>query len=71
MKMIYVASPESVPFTLNSGSAAILVHLGRLFIKHKNTIDYRLCKLTLKAPNKNCSRRHFNFLLLSFALNNA
>ena len=22
--------------------------------------------LTLKAPNKNCSRRHFNFLLLSF-----
>ena len=22
--------------------------------------------LTVKAPNKNCSRRHFNFLLLSF-----
>ena len=22
--------------------------------------------LTLKAPNKNCSRRHFNFLILSF-----
>ena len=22
--------------------------------------------LTLKAPNKNCSGRHFNFLLLSF-----
>ena len=22
--------------------------------------------LTLKAPKKNCSRRHFNFLLLSF-----
>ena len=22
--------------------------------------------LTLKAPNKICSRRHFNFLLLSF-----
>ena len=22
--------------------------------------------LTLKVPNKNCSRRHFNFLLLSF-----
>ena len=27
--------------------------------------------LTLKAPNKNCSRRHFNFLLLSFEENNA
>ena len=27
--------------------------------------------LTLKAPNKNCSRRHFNFLLLSFEDNKA
>ena len=25
--------------------------------------------LTLKVPNKNCSRRHFNFLLLSFIVN--
>ena len=27
--------------------------------------------LTLKAPSKNCSRRHFNFLLLSFEENKA
>ena len=27
--------------------------------------------LTLKAPNKNCSRRHFNFSLLSFEKNKA
>ena len=27
--------------------------------------------LTLKTPNKNCSRRHFNFLLLSFEENKA
>ena len=27
--------------------------------------------LTLKAPNKNCSRRHFNLLLLSFKENKA
>ena len=27
--------------------------------------------LTLKVPNKNCSRRHFNFLLLSFEENKA
>ena len=27
--------------------------------------------LTLKAPNKNYSRRHFNFLLLSFEENKA
>ena len=27
--------------------------------------------LTLKGPNKNCSRRHFNFLLLSFEENKA
>ena len=25
--------------------------------------------ITLKAPNKNCSRQHFNFLLLSFEEN--
>ena len=29
------------------------------------------CWLTLKALNKNCSRRHFNFLLLSFEENKA
>ena len=27
--------------------------------------------VTLKAPRKNCSRRYFNFLLLSFEENNA
>ena len=27
--------------------------------------------LTLKVPNKNCSRRHLNFLLLSFEENKA
>ena len=27
--------------------------------------------VTFKAPNKNCSRRHFNFLLLSFEENKA
>ena len=27
--------------------------------------------LTIKMPNKNCSRRHFNFLLLSFKENKA
>ena len=30
-----------------------------------------LFTLTLKAPNKNCSRQHFNFLLLSFEENKA
>ena len=28
-------------------------------------------ELTLKAKNKNCSRRYFNFLLLSFEENKA
>ena len=28
-------------------------------------------EFTLKTPNKNCSRRHFNFLLLSFEENKA
>ena len=31
----------------------------------------KVYSLTLKAPNKNCSRRHFNFLLLSFEENKA
>ena len=30
-----------------------------------------LTSLTLKAPNKNCNRRHFNFLFLSFEENKA
>ena len=32
---------------------------------------HQILILTLKAPNKNCSRRHFNFLLLSFEENKA
>ena len=28
-------------------------------------------QLALKVPNKNCSRRHFNFLLISFEDNKA
>ena len=38
------------------------------------TVLHRCCsdrELTLKAPNKNCSRRHYNFLLLSFEENKA
>ena len=31
----------------------------------------KLTTLTLKVPNKNCSRQHFNFLLLSFKENKA
>ena len=34
-----------------------------------NPIRDVLKRLTLKAPIKNCSRRHFNFLLLSFEEN--
>ena len=32
---------------------------------------FRFESLTLKAPNKNCSRRHFNFFTLSFEENKA
>ena len=34
-------------------------------------VDCNLLTLTVKAPNKNCSRRHFNFLLSSFKENEA
>ena len=48
-------------------------------MKHSNlwfciifSLLYRLCSyLTLKAPNKNCSRQHFIFVLLSFEENKA
>ena len=44
------------------------------FMKKGRQARYRIpwnsC-LTLKAPNKNCSRRHFNFLLLSLEENKA
>ena len=33
--------------------------------------DDCVCQLTLKAPNKNCSRRHFKCLLSSFEENKA
>ena len=36
-----------------------------IFRGHVNQLRH----LTLKAPNKNCSRQHFNFLLLSFEEN--
>ena len=39
--------------------------------KDRISVPYSLMLLNLKAPNKNCSRRHFNFLLLSFEENNA
>ena len=41
--------------------------------KYNNLIyvDGIVNSLTLKALNKNCSRRHFNFLLLSFEENKA
>ena len=35
------------------------------------TFDYVVQIITLKAPNKNCGIRHFNFLLLSFEENKA
>ena len=36
-----------------------------------SVFDSSIIYLTLKAPSKNCSRRHFNFLLLSFKENKA
>ena len=38
---------------------------------HVNIVVCFFGALTLKAPNKSCSRRHFNFLLLSFEENKA
>ena len=32
---------------------------------------FKVKSLTFKGPNKNCSRRHFNFLLSSFEENKA
>ena len=37
----------------------------------QDTVGVKPVELTLKASNKNCSRRHFNFLLLSFEENKA
>ena len=35
------------------------------YLSKKTRLDFSF-KLILKAPNKNCRRQHFNFLLLSF-----
>ena len=41
------------------------------FTRILNTDSDCVKNLTLKAPNKYCSRRHFNFLPLSFEKNKA
>ena len=55
-------------------------HSGSVLSHHNQVVNYYnavvqltnfTTLLTLKAPNKNCSRRHFNFLLLSFKKNKA
>ena len=49
-------------------------HFFLFFFKKKNVIKLQSQTstfLTLKSPNRNCSRRHFNFLLLSFGDNKA
>ena len=40
-------------------------------IKKKEINNIFTVPLTFKAPNENCSRQHFNFLLLSFEENKA
>ena len=39
--------------------------------EHQKRTDFTGHGVTLEAPNNNCSRRHFNFSLLSFEENKA
>ena len=48
----------SVPLFLFTDSSKISDVLG-----HSHAVLFSLTDLTLEAPNKNCSRRHFNCLL--------
>ena len=49
---------------INKISANTFSHLDLCYLNSLILISQP--SLTLKAPNKNCSRQHFNFLLLSF-----
>ena len=78
---MYVISSAALylyfPFMSRSQSNIILLEtwaLSKIFIENfepLNVYQAWRCILTLKAPNKNCSRRHFNFLILSFEENKA
>ena len=49
-------------------SQSVYIHFRALTV---SMLNLKRCRyLTLKAPNKNCSRQNFNFLLLSFEENN-
>ena len=63
---------------LNTQTSEKLTKIGLYFLHNSERDPISLMhnatasgSLTLKAPNKNCSRRHFNFLLLSFEENKA
>ena len=77
---LFSASLSSISSGLNALAIVILEDIVKLIWEWRNitpsaTVIARLAKvigqLTLKAPNKNCSRRHFDFLLLSFEKNKA
>ena len=54
----------------NLGTTYTDDQINQLAQLHFENSQVHLCfVLTLKRPNKNCSRRHFNFLLLSFKEN--
>ena len=57
------------PFTLPSDCYSLIEQPRVLVYIELSSRKWKKDPLTLKAPNKNCSRRHFNFLLLSFEEN--
>ena len=57
------------PLTCKSGALPIALR-GPALLLVKISHHYNIF-LTLQASNKNCSRRHFNFLLLPFEGNKA
>ena len=59
---------KPLPFKALVGSCFSDLH----YLKYRDSLQFFLnFSLTLKAPNKHCSRQHFNFLLLYLEENEA
>ena len=56
---------------LQKNDTPIIDHINKIILSGVFFAVLRNQKLTLKVPNKNCSRQHFTFLLLSFEQNKA
>ena len=68
--VMFVSFIKDLDHSFYIDGSGLFKDLGPLKMVFQGEND-QIAPLNLKAPNKNCSRRHFNFLLLSLEENKA